>query len=386
MTIFHDLWLTRRPLAGFLLIGIAWAAFFAQMPEIKARIGASDAAYGTILLVASGGALLALWLAPLAEQRLGRLGAPVAGLCVGLGMLITGFSTDVYVFGLAMGLASMGAGVVDVLINVRVSEVETRTGRSLMSLNHALYSFAYAGAALGVGLLRELNWSPSMVFLLVMGLFIGPLAIGMTPRRSVEVPEPVTTSAAPVLGAAVWLSGLIVMLAFLTESVSEGWSALHLERTLGGGPAEGALGPAIIGLAMGMGRLVGHLLGRRWREMHVMGAGCLLAVFGLILVAGAGDLRMAYVGFALTGFGVSVVAPLSLAVLGRSVPSHARLHAISRASVMGYGAFFIGPPLMGLTAEVFGLRAGFSAVAALMLFAACVVLPALSCAFVQVDA
>ncbi|MFK7868589.1 MAG: MFS transporter [Roseobacter sp.] len=373
---FKDIMLTRKPLAGFVLIGLAWAAFFAQMPAIKAQIGASDAIYGSVFLVASGGALLAMWLAPFTERYLGRWGMAVAGLCVGLGMLGAGFSHNIIVFGMSMWLASMGAGVVDVLINVRVSEIETKHDRAFMNLVHALYSFAYALSAFGAGLLREAGWSPAEVFSAMMLLFVG-LCAAMVPKRSVEIPD-MTSDAPPGLPMRlVWIAGLIVMVSFLTESASEGWSALHLERTLGGGPAEAALGPAILGLTMGVGRLSGYLFGHRFRDMQVMRAGCLMAVAGLVLVAVAPAVTVAYAGFALTGLGVSVVAPLALACLGRSVPARDRLVAITKASVLGYAAFFVGPPMMGITSEYFGLRTGFLLVAVILLVSALLLLPAL---------
>lgn len=376
MAFLHDLKLTQKPLAGFLLIGIAWAAFFAQMPEIKARIGASDGTYGTVLLVSSGGALLAMWLAPMAERYLGRWGLPLAALCVGFGMLGAGFSTSVWAFGLSMGLAAMGAGTVDVLINVRVSEIETRTGRQLMNLNHGLYSLSYAGSAVFTGVLRETGWSPAQVFSAMMVLVL-LLAARMLPRRTVDVPTPATSDAPNLPVPLVWLTGVVVMLAFLAESSAEGWSALHLERTLGGGPAEGALGPAILGLTMGIGRLSGHFLGHLWPEEKIIRYACLTAMVGLVLVSAATGLWMAYAGLALSGLGLSVIAPLVLASLGRSVASDSRLVAITRASVLGYAAFFIGPPLMGLTAEAFGLRAGFAIIAVLMLLTVALILPAL---------
>jgi hypothetical protein len=376
MKVFEDLWLTRRPLAGFLLIGMAWAAFFAQMPQIKANIGASDGAYGTVLLVSSGGALMAMWLAPLAERSLGRWGLPLAGMGVAFGMLGAGMTGDIILFGLAMGLAAMGAGVVDVLINVRVSETETRTGRALMNLNHGLYSLAYAGSAVVVGLCREAGFTPGQIFTGLL-LVCAVLAAVMLPRRTVEVPAPVASGGGVFPRGLVWVIGLLVLVAFLVEAATEGWSALHLERTLGGGPAEGALGPAILGLTMGLGRLTGHFAGHRWRDFQVMAAGFALSVLGLGLVAAAPGLAAAYTGFALTGLGVSVIAPLALATLGRSVAPEVRLHAISYASVLGYGAFFLGPPLMGLISEALGLRAAFTTVGLVLALAAMVLLPAL---------
>ena len=53
MTILNDLYLSRKPLVGFIAIGCAWSVYFAQMPVIKAQVGASDGAYGVAVLFAS---------------------------------------------------------------------------------------------------------------------------------------------------------------------------------------------------------------------------------------------------------------------------------------------------------------------------------------------
>lgn len=376
MALLDDIKLSRKPLAGFLVIGCAWATCFAQMPMIKAGIGASDAVLGAAILIGSVGALAAMWLAPMANSLAGRWAMPFAACLVGIGMLSIGAAPGVIAFTLGMILASAGSGVVDVLVNVRISEIEERTARKLMNLNHALYSFAYAGAALTTGGLRELGWSPFEIFA-VLGCVILALAIFSLEARqpkSILADLPASEGLSFIF---VTLAGLVVMVAFLMEASAEGWSALHLERTLGGGAAQGAMGPAILGLTMGIGRLMGHVVAHRISEMTLMVAACLLAAFGLVLAGIAPGLSVAYLGFGLAGLGVSVIAPLTLALVGRVVPPDARLAAISRVSVLGYGAFFLGPPLMGFTSEFFGLRAGFILVAAIMVATALLLLPAL---------
>ena len=66
------------------------------------------------------------------------------------------------------------------------------------------------------------------------------------------------------------LCGGIVLIAFMSEATVEAWSALHVERTLGGGAAEGALGPAMLGLTMAFGRFSGQAVAERLREVHVL--------------------------------------------------------------------------------------------------------------------
>lgn len=373
----HDLYLSRRPLAGFIAIGVAWSTYFAQMPVIKAHVGASDGAYGGAILLASLGAIAAMWLAPLFQRLFGPVAVSLGIGIVALGMLISGTAGTLALLVIGMGLAAIGSGVVDVLVNARVSEVEARHGRSLMNLNHALYSFAYAGAALLTGALREAEAGTLTVFLMLGGALA---LLAMAARdRVAELDKPAMPEVPGQMPhAVVLLVGLVVLTAFLAEAASEGWSALHLERTLGGTAGEGALGPALLGLTMGIGRLFGHGLSRLIRDTQLMLLATLFSAAGIALAGLAPSVPLALLGFAIGGLGISVVVPLAMGLLGRMVPPDVRLAAISRASVLGYGAFFFGPPLMGLVAEGFGLRAAFVVVAAILCLTALAVMPALA--------
>lgn len=376
MSLKRDLYLSRKPLAGFFAIGAAWATYFAQMPVIKANVGASDGAYGVALLIASSGAIMAMWLAPLFQRMFGGMAMTLGIAIVALGMFASGMSSTLALLVFGMALAAIGSGVVDVLVNARVSEIEESSGRSLMNLNHALYSFAYAGAALLTGALREAEVGTGTIFVLLTAT-LGLLALAAHDRAPRIEDEGAEAPKGEMPHAFVIFAGLVVMAAFLAEAASEGWSALHLERTLGGTPGEGALGPAMMGLTMGIGRLSGHWLAKRLRDTTLMLAAMLLSAAGLFLAGVAGSVGVALTGFALAGLGISVVAPLALALVGRVVPADLRLAAISRASVLGYGAFFFGPPLMGLVSQAFGLRSAFVLVAAVLSITALLLLPAL---------
>lgn len=377
MSLINDIKLSRKPLAGFLVIGSAWATCFAQMPAIKASIGASDAVLGTAILFSSMGALAALWFAPLADRIAGRWALPGFACLVAIGMLGAGAASGIVAFTIGMLLAAIGSGVIDVLVNVRVSEIEARSARKLMSLNHALYSFAYAGAALGTGALRELGWAPVQVFALLFAIVVVLAWSSLEPRSPPDMETQIANDG-EMPQSLVWLAGFLVMVAFLSEASAEGWSALHLERTLGGGAAEGALGPAILGLTMGIGRLGGHWIAHRVSDTMMMVSACLISALGLAIAGAAPTLWVAYLGFGLGGLGISVLAPVTLALVGRVVPPDARLAAISRASVLGYGAFFLGPPLMGYTSEIFGLRIAFFVVSGLLITACAILVPALA--------
>lgn len=372
----HDLWLSRKTLAGFAAIGAAWASYFALMPVIKANVAASDGAYGLVVLGASLGAVAAMWLAPMTQRLAGGWALPISIAMIGVGMFGAGASPTLMWLGFALLIASAGSGISDVLVNARIAEIEAQTGRSLMNLNHGLYSFVYAGAALSVGFLREAGYAPSaiLLILLVVLLALGMVTLGVKPA-------PADLDAPPPAGfptALIWLAGGVVFFGFLAEASAEGWSALHLERTLGGDAKEGALGPALLGLTMGFGRLGGHALARFMREQYLLTLACLVSAVGMVIAGLAPTVGIALAGFSLAGLGISVVVPLALALVGSAVPQSQRLAAISRVSVLGYGAFFCGPPLMGLVSEGLGLRVSFLTIAAILVVVGFTLIPALT--------
>ena len=373
MNILQDIRDSRTALMGFVVIGMGWATFSAQMPAIKSQIGASDAAFGTMGLVGAGGAVIAMWLAPFVHRLVGRWAMLVGTLVMLAGFLAVGVSYGPITFTIALFTAAAGAGVADVLANAEISECEADTGRSLMNLNHGLFSVAYALAAIAVSFGRGAEWSPAANFI-VMAICVAILCPAlMLPSRGETSDQSDSGQGLP--HAVVWLGGIIVLSAFLGEAASEGWSALHIERTLGGSPAEGALGPAILGISMAAGRLAGHVFVGQLNPLRVMAAASLLAAIGLALAGMAATLPMAYVGLALGGLGVSVVGPLALGLVGQSVPRRLRLAAISRAAALGYGAFFVGPPLMGFIAEAYGLRVSFYAISGVLTLVLVVILP-----------
>ena len=170
--------------------------------------------------------------------------------------------------------------------------------------------------------------------------------------------------------------GGVVPVAFMSEATAEACSALHIERTLGGGAAEGALGPAMLGLTMAIGRFSGQVVAERLREVTVVTWPPIMAATGAVIPAPAPTPLIGYIGLGTLGLGVSVIGPMGLALVGRLVPAHFRTEAISRAAVIGFSGFFFAPSLMGFTSETFGLRVAFGCVAGLLLLAVPVALVA----------
>lgn len=378
MTLLRDLYLTRGPAAAFAAIGLFWGTFAALVPVLKPQAGLSDAQFGLAMLVASCGAVSAMWLAPLAERKLGLHVLSVLTGMLALAVLFPGHMHGGVIFALAMLGVTAVSGALDVVMNAKVSALEAQERRSLMNLNHAVFSIAYAICALLTGIARELGATPVQILSAVSVatlVLIAQVAAAPVRDRDTHADEPETV---PLPWTLLLPGGLIILIAFMSEQASEGWSALHLERNFAAGAAQGALGPAILGLTMAAGRLAGQVVANRVSERSVITWSAFASGIGAVIAALAPSLGVAYLGFAILGLGVSVVAPMAYAWIGRMVPNRHRSHAISRISVVGYTGFFIGPPMMGFLSEGFGLWVSFLSIGGILFLVPVLLVPMLS--------
>lgn len=366
MSVLSALSVSRRPAAAFVVVGLFWGCFAAYVPVIKAQLGANDALFGTLLLGSATGLVSSMWIAPRADKVLGPRAMQVGVVLLALVWLLPAQISTPVVFACTMGLVGMASGLLDVVMNARVSELEAKHDRPLMNANHAMFSVAYAIAATLTGLAREAEVTPVLVF-----AGFGVVSILMAPflRMDVAVVDPDDESTGRYPLWPILMAGFIVLVAFMSEASVETWSALHIERTLSGGAAEGALGPAMLGFMMAFGRFSGQAVSERVRDVTVLIGAATIASLGAIIAATAVSPMMAYIGFGTLGLGVSVIGPIGLALVGRIVKPHLRTEAISKVAVLGFSGFFFAPVLMGLVSEAFGLRVAFACIGALILLA-----------------
>ena len=378
MNLLRDLYISRGAAAGFAAVGVFWGSFAALVPVIKPQVGLSDGQFGVALLITSIGAVMAMWLAPLAERALGLRALGVLTAMLAVATLLPGQTTTGVTFTLAMLCVTMASGTLDVAMNARVSALEAQVGRSLMNLNHAVFSVAYAICALSTGFAREAGYGPGAILTgsaVLMGLLMLQALAAPIADAEHEADDVVV---APLPWTLLLPGGMIILIAFMSEQATEGWSALYLERNLGAGAAQGALGPALLGITMAVGRLAGQIVANRVSEKMVIRWASMTAGIGGCIAAMAPTLAVAYLGFSILGLGVSVMAPMAYAWIGRMVPNRYRSHAISRISVVGYAGFFIGPPLMGFLSEGFGLSTSFFVIGVLLFSVTLLLLPVLS--------
>ncbi len=356
MAIFEAARIARAPAAGLAAVGVFWGGFAAYVPEIKLRSGASDAELGLALIMAAAGGIVAMALVPRYLAALGRHALPLAMVVVALALFYPLGARGVP--GLALALFGMGASVslLDIGTNVRLSMLEDRHQTGLMNLAHAMFSFALGLSALAASLARSAGWPPDVVFPILSAVV---LALGLVTREPAGAPA---DGAWPVILPV----AAVLFLCFVAENSIEAWSALHVERTLGAPAGQGGFGPTMLGLTMGVARLGGHYAVTRLGEIGLILWSVALGTLGAAVLAAAPTPIVGMAGIALMGLGVAVVVPTANSILGRLVRPDQRGQAISRAWMIGFTGFFLGPVMMGQISEVVGLRAAFAVIAVMV--------------------
>ena len=367
MSIVATLRIARPALAAFAAMGVMWGTFAAVLPDLMVMLGIDESRLGLVILFTPIAAVCAMLLAPRIGAALGTVALPIATLSMGCAFVLPGQAVVLWMFPLAMLCCGAATGLTDVLMNARVSELEVTRGLPLMNLSHAAYSFGYAGGAIATGAMRSAAWAPAWVTGTMACVCIALALLTWEKDGAIHGLRAPKDGTAGRLGLLPLIGGGIVLIAFLTENAAENWSALHIEKTLGGSPNQGAMGPATLALTMGVARLAGQGFAAQINAYRLLGTGAVIACIGALIAAGAVSPLMAYAGFIVMGIGSSVIAPTAFSLVGRLAAPEARARAVARATLWGYFGYFFGPPTLGFIAGTFGLRMAFVFAATMLL-------------------
>jgi predicted MFS family arabinose efflux permease len=350
----------RGPLAAFFVFGFLWGGWAALVPAVQEAAGASKGELGLALLFVAVGSLPAMLLTGRELDRRGMRILPWLLAALAVAAVLPAFAGSVPALAAALLLLGAASGALDVGINSAVSELEARRETRLMQLAHALFSAGVLVGALAVGVAREAGAGRLEVLGGIALVVLAAAALNLGHERA--EPRPATARRLRLSRAAIPF-GIACGAAFVIEGGMENWGALFLERELEAGPAVSALAPAAYGGAMMLGRLSGQGLERRLGDTLLLAGAMGVALAGLVAVALAPSVPVAVAAFFVGGAGISIAAPALFGAAGRNASPVERGNAVATATTLGYLGFLVGPPFVGVTAEVVGLRTSFAALA-----------------------
>ena len=102
-------------------------------------------------------------------------------------------------------------------------------------------------------------------------------------------------------------------------------------------------------------RLSGDWIGERCEPQLIVLVSGISACVGITVFSLAPNPTVAFIGAALSGMGVAIVYPTAVTAAARR-PGRSPADNVASLAMISFTAFLVGPPLIGLLSEAFGLR------------------------------
>jgi len=270
-------------------------------------------------------------------------------------------------------LFGLGISITDVAINVQGAKVERELKNQIMPWFHAMFSFGtVVGALIGAGASRidvGLQWH----FLAVTAVLV-PWTI-WTVRR---IPDNGESEAAHNSEkgstrkelATVWREprtiaiGLVALGMAFAEGSATDWLTLGMTDDRGASNASAAVWFVIFTVSMTVGRILGVPLLNRYGRVGILSGAAVAAVAGLALLITIDTTWVSVVAVVLWGLGASLGFPVAMSAAADD-PAMGPVR-VSVVATIAYGAFLVGPPLLGGLGQAIGILNSFWVVAGLI--------------------
>jgi len=366
----------------FALSGFIFATWVSRIPAVRDDLGLSTSTVGILLFGLAAGSITGLAGAPALLSRLGSRRALLATLLgSGAGAVALGASAGVVAsFPLTLAVLVLFGFVfsaLDVLMNVAGAEVEKAAERTLLPLMHAFFSVGtIVGAVLGSAAAHggiPVGWHFSVAGLLVAGIgasmvrFLPPIAPEPARKRAPAGLGPRLHEALrPARDPRLVLLGVLVAGMAFAEGSANDWITLAAVDGHGFDEAAGALVYGTFVAAMTLGRATGGPLLDRYGRQPVLVAMMVLGLAGLLLFIATDTPWVAYAAAALWGLGGSLGFPVGISAAAEHPDPQFAARRVSMVSIFGYSAFLVGPPLLGMLGDAWGLLSALYLVVAVL--------------------
>lgn len=328
------------------------------LPAMRQRLGVDAGGLAVLLVSLAATAVLSMQIGGrLADSRGARnVVLPASALMVA-GVAALAFAPNLALAAAAAALAGLGNGAMDVSMNALGVRVEQARVKPVMSRLHASFSLGNLSGAATVVLMARLVGSGAAV---VTPALVTISAVSMAVCVAISRQVPATAGISKVKGsrsgprvpAFALLLGAMAFGFGLAEGTAVDWSSVQVTDVAQVEPSTGALGLVAVSSFMVLIRLFGDKAVSAFGRARVVRFGGLVAATGYLVVIVSTPLPVLLVGWALVGLGVGMVAPQVYAVAGHT--GGGRMLAI--VVTFGYGAFLIGPAIIGGLIRQVGIR------------------------------
>jgi fucose permease len=365
----------------FMINGLGFSTWLARVPAIRDGLDISTAEVAALLFTGALGAVSGLvfsshiiaWIGQrntiLFFGLLGLVG--LAGIGIGSSW-VSSYALTV----IAIICAGAGNGIADVAMNVEGAAVEKAVSRNIMPWFHAFWSL---GTVTGAGLSALMSFlgvgiAPHTIAMaLVMAPVLWIVSRVMTDDRGSVSEGGVSQKSTLADRLRVWKEprtlaiGIIALGMAFAEGSANDWLALAIVDGRDQTNAVGALWFGFFTLGMMAGRIGGVYLLDKFGRVPVLQWSAAMAIAGLALVILVEQPVLSGLGALMWGLGSSLGFPVGMSAAADNPEGSAA--RVSAVATVAYGAFLIGPPLIGGLGESIGILAALWVVVGVIVLA-----------------
>ncbi|SHJ15018.1 Major Facilitator Superfamily protein [Shimia gijangensis] len=353
--------------AMFTLNGALFGMWASRIPAFTDALQLDHATLGLLLLLLAAGAILSF---PIAGRMTDKHGAALVTRLLGFAncaaLILIAFSPGIATIAVALFLFGATHGAMDVSMNAWAAESDRASGKALMPVFHAVWSFgAGMGALSGVGAIA-MDWLPLAQFGIV-GVILTSLTLWLAniPWQS-QTGQDHGGPLFPLPKGPLLLVGLLALCSTLGEGAMADWSAIYLRDAAGATEGLAAAGYAVFSAAMVCVRLSGAALTRALGPIRATQTSGAVALIGVLLIVGLATPQATLIGLGFLGRGYGLVVPLAFSRAAND-PELPQAQAIARVATLSYGGMLLGPPTIGFLAATTSLRMSFGLLGVLAL-------------------
>lgn len=349
----------------FFINGLGFTTWLARVPAIRDGLDLATSEVAALLFTGALGAVTGLIFSSHIIAWIGQRSTILLFGLLGLaGLLGIGWGSEVFssyaITLVAIVAAGAGNGIADVAMNVEGATIERVSKKSVMPWFHAFWSLGtVSGAALAAGA-SYLGIGLAFHASIIAGVF-SLVLIGVSRVLSDDRGSPEEGAAPTTLSdrLRVWKEprtlaiGLIALGMAFSEGSANDWLALAMVDGREVSNATGAVWFGFFTAGMLAGRISGVWILDRLGRVLVLQGSAVLAVVGLALVILVPTPVVSGIGALLWGVGSSLGFPVGMSAAADN--PHGSAARVSAVATVAYGAFLIGPPLIGGIGAEIGL-------------------------------
>ena len=354
---------------AFFIYGLCFASWASRIPDIRNLLQLSDGQLGIVLFALPIGTLISL---PVSGWMINRLGSKRIVLAAALlyVLLLAGIGYWNQMYNLMANLMLFGAAgnLLNIAVNTQAVALGTHYEKPIMGAFHGMWSIAgFVGAGFGALMINS-HIIPLHHFMAVSSaavLCISGIATYLISNDHLQQRKKEPLFAMPDKPLAIL--GTIAFCAMIGAGALYDWCGVYMEEVVQVEKHLIGYGLSAFLFSMAAGRFLSDWTVRRFGAKTTLIASGALSSIGLLLSVAYPHFAVVIFAFLIVGIGSSAIIPLVYSLAGRSGTLSPGA-ALAAVTTIGFCGFLVGPPVIGLVAEITGLRAAYAAIASMGIF------------------